>query len=189
MFTSNSATCLICKLNICQSILKSFKTLRTLTVRMSRHTSFPNALNCHILNMCLRASVTPATLWASVTLVTGQTKSMGQSEPDIILLSLVLHGEIVTHVVILFLSNTLTQVNILQLHRPARSRSRSYDSVSPRRHSRSTSLREGRRRSLIRRGNTLPLLVLLRAALPLLPQVKVKEKENGTSLKEEEETL
>ena len=32
-----------------------------------------------------------------------------------ILMSLVLHGEIVTHVVILFLSNTLTQVNILQL--------------------------------------------------------------------------
>ena len=52
---------------------------------------------------------------ASVTLVTGQTKSMGQSEPDIIQMSLVLHGEIVTGVVILFLSNTLTQVNILQL--------------------------------------------------------------------------
>ena len=42
-------------------------------------------------------------------------QSMGQSEPDIILMSLVLHGEIVTHVVILFLSNTLTQVNNLQL--------------------------------------------------------------------------
>ena len=91
------------------------KTLRILTVRMSRHTSFPNALNCHILNMCLLESVRPATLWASVTLVTGQTKSMGQSEPDIILMSLVLLGEIVRHVVILFLSNTLTQVNILQL--------------------------------------------------------------------------
>ena len=72
-------------------------------------------LNCHILNMCLLASVTPATLWASVTLVTGQTKSMGQSEPDIVLMSLVLLGEIVTHVVILFLSNTLNQVNIFQL--------------------------------------------------------------------------
>ena len=115
MFTCNRALCLICKLNICKSILKSFKTLRTLTVRMLRHTSFPNALNCHILNICLRAFVTPATLWASVTLVTGQTKSMGQSEPDIILMSLVLYGEIVTRVVILFLSNTLTQVNILQL--------------------------------------------------------------------------
>ena len=33
----------------------------------------------------------------------------------LILMSLVLHGEIVTQVVILFLSNTLTQVNILQL--------------------------------------------------------------------------
>ena len=63
----------------------------------------------------LLASVTLATLWASVTLVTGQTKSMGQSEPDIVLMSLVLLGEIVTHVVILFLSNMLTQVNILQL--------------------------------------------------------------------------
>ena len=76
---------------------------------------FPNALICSILNISLRALVTPATLWASVTLVTGQTKSMGQSEPDIILMSLVLHGEIVTHVVILFLSITLNQVNILQL--------------------------------------------------------------------------
>ena len=43
-----------------------------------------------------RSSVIPATVWASVTLVTGQTKSMGQSEPDITLMSLVLHGEIVT---------------------------------------------------------------------------------------------
>ena len=46
---------------------------------------------------------------------TGQTKSMGQSGPDITLMSLVLHGEIVTHIVILFLSDTLIQVNILQL--------------------------------------------------------------------------
>ena len=74
---------------------------------------FPNALICRILNISLRAFVTPATLWASVTLVTGHTKSMGQSEPDIILMSLVLQGEIVTHVVILFLSITLNQVNIL----------------------------------------------------------------------------
>ena len=66
-------------------------------------------------------------------------------------------------------------------YRHARSRSRSYDSVSPRLHSRSPLVREGRRRSLIRRGNTLPLLVLLLAALPLLPLEK--EKENGTSLK------
>ena len=67
------------------------------------------------LGIGLRASVTPATLWASVTLVTGQTKSMGQSETDIILMFFVLHGEIVTHIVILFLSDMLIQVNILQL--------------------------------------------------------------------------
>ena len=36
-------------------------------------------------------------------------------QKDIILMSFVLHGEIVTHIVILFLSNTLSQVNILQL--------------------------------------------------------------------------
>ena len=84
---------------------------------MSRQTSLPNSLNCDILDIGLRASVITATLWASVTLVAGQTKSMGQSEPDITLMSLVLHGEIVTHIVILFLSDTLIQVNILQLWR------------------------------------------------------------------------
>ena len=62
-----------------------------------------------------RSSVTPATFWASVTLVTVQTMSMGQTEPDITLMSLVLHGEIVTHIVILFPSDTLIQVNSLQL--------------------------------------------------------------------------
>ena len=55
-----------------------------------------------------RSSVTPATLRALVTLVTVQTKSMGQAEPGITLMSPVLHGEIVTHIVILFLSDTLT---------------------------------------------------------------------------------
>ena len=39
----------------------------------------------------------------------------GSVRTDITLMSLVLHGEIVTHVVILFLFSTLTQVNILQL--------------------------------------------------------------------------
>ena len=47
-------------------------------------------------------------LRASVTLVTVQTKSMGQAEPGITLMSPVLHGEIVTHMVILFLYDTLT---------------------------------------------------------------------------------
>ena len=42
-------------------------------------------------------------------------------------------------------------------------------------------VREGKRRSHIRRDSTLPLLVLLLAALPLLPLET--EKESGTSLK------
>ena len=185
MFTSNQATCLFCRLNIGQSILKPFKTLRTLTVRMSGHTSLPNELSCDILDIGLRESVTPATLWASVTLVPVQTMSMGQSEPDITLMSLVLYVEIVTHIVILFSSDILTQVNSLQL--------RCSDIVTLGAVLALTTLsfrdvivvpplvREGRRRSHIRRGNTLPLLVLLFAALPLL--LLEKEKENGTSLK------
>ena len=152
-----------------------------------------------------RASVTPATHWASVTLVTVQTMSiqssdlgryclmllsMGQTEPDIALMSLVLHGEIVTHIVKLFPSDTLTQVNSLQLRLsdivavgavPALTTLSLRDViVGP------PLVREGRR-SHIRRGSTLPLLVLLLAALPLLPLEK--EKESGTGLKEEEETL
>ena len=116
---------------------------------MSRHKSFPNALSCHILNICLRALVTPATLWASVTLVTGQTKSMGQSEPDIILMSRSSRRD----------SNTSRNTFSLQhadpgehspasmiRHRPARSRSRSYDSVSLRRHSRLTSRSKGKKK-------------------------------------------
>ena len=130
MFMSHQATCLLCRLNICQSILKSFKTLRTLTVPMSGQMSSPNKLICKILDIGLRASVTPATHWASVTLVTVQTMSIqstdlgrlglmlvstGQTEPDIVLMSLVLRGEIVPHIVKLFPSVTLTQVNSLQL--------------------------------------------------------------------------
>ena len=146
--------------------------------------SLPNELSCGILDIGLRASVTPATLWASVTLVPVQTMSMGQTEPDITLMSLVLYGEIVTHIVILFSSHTLTQVNSLQLrffrYRHARSRSRfttlslqDVRVVPP-------LVREGRR-SHIRRGNTLPLPVLLLTALSLL--LLEKEKENGTSVK------
>ena len=115
---------------------------------MLRHTSLPNELSCDILDIGLRASVTLATLWASVTLVTVQTMSMGQTEPDITLMSLVLYGEIVTHIVILFSSDTLTQVNSLQLrHCHAGTRSRSYDSVSSRRHSRSPSRSRGKKKS------------------------------------------
>ena len=84
-------------------------------------------------------------------------------------------------------------------HRRSRSRSSSYDSVSPRRHSRFPSHSRGKKKSHKKRkffstsssssirGSFFPLLVLLLAALPLL--LLENEKENGTSLKEEEETL
>ena len=137
MFTSNRATCLICKQNICQSILKSFKTLQTLTVRMSRHTSFPNALNCHILNICLRASVTPATLWASVTLVTGSDVSRSSRRDSNTCRNTISlqHADPGEHFPALMIR-----------HRPDRSRSCSYDSVSLRRHSRSTSRSRGKKK-------------------------------------------
>ena len=130
MFMNNQATCLICRLNICQSIFKSFKTLRSLTVRMSEQIILLNELICKILDFGLRASVTASTLWAPVTLVTVQTVSiqsadlgrlglmqwsMGQTELDIVLMSLVRHGKIVSHIVNLSPSVTLTQVNFLQL--------------------------------------------------------------------------
>ena len=75
---------------------------------------------------------------------------MDQLEPDIILMSLVLHED----------SNTRRNTIPLQhaepgehspasmiRHRPARSRSHSYDSVSPRHHSRSTSRSRGKKKS------------------------------------------
>ena len=107
-----------------------FKTLQSLTVRMSEQIILLNELICKILDFGLWASVTPSTLWAPVTLVTVQTVSiqsadlgrlglmlwsMGQTELDIVLISLVLHGEIVSHIVNLSPSVTLTQVNFLQL--------------------------------------------------------------------------
>ena len=130
MFMSNQATYLFCRLNICQRILKSFKTLRSLTVRMSEKMILLNELICKTLDFGLRAPVIPSTLWAPVTLVTVQTVSiqsadlgrlglmlwsMCQTELDIVLMSLVLHGEIVSHIVNLSPSVTLTQVNFFQL--------------------------------------------------------------------------
>ena len=107
-----------------------FKTLQSLTVRMSEQIILLNELICKILDYGLWASVTPSTLWAPVTLVTVQTVSiqsadlgrlglmlwsMRQTELEIVLMSLVLHGEIVSHIVNLSPSVTLTQVNFLQL--------------------------------------------------------------------------
>ena len=130
MFMSNQATYLFCRLNICQRILKSFKTLRFPTVQMSEQMILLNELICKTLDFGLWAPVTPSTLWAPVTLVTVQTVSiqsadlgqlglmlwsMGQTELDIVLMSLFLHGEIVSHIVNLSSSVTLTQVNFLQL--------------------------------------------------------------------------
>ena len=165
MFMNNQATCLICRLNICQSILKSFKTLRSLTVWMSEQMILLNELICKILDFGLRASVTSSTLWAQVTLVTVQTVSiqsadlgrlglmlwsMGQIELDIVLMSLVFHGEIVSHIVNLSHHHTdpgeLAPASMIR-HRRSRSRSSSYDSVSPRRHSRSPSRSRGKKKS------------------------------------------
>ena len=106
------------------------ESLRSLTVRMSEQMILLDELICKILDFGLRASVSPSTLWAQVTLVTVQTVSiqsadlgrlglmlwsMGQTELDIVLMSLVLHGEIVSHIVNLSPSVALTQVNFLQL--------------------------------------------------------------------------
>ena len=89
-----------------------------------------STVRTHLQDSGHRASVTPSTLWAPVTLITVQTVSiqstdlgrlglmllsMGQTELDIVLMSLVLHGQIVSYIVHLFPSDTLTQMNSLQL--------------------------------------------------------------------------
>ena len=166
---------------------------------MSGQMSPLNGLICVIMDIGLRAAVTPATHQASVTPIITQTmstqstdlgrsglmlESTGQTELDIALMSLVLLGEIVTHIVKLSPSGTLTQVNTLRLRcsgivAPGAILAlmtlslREVIVVPP-------LIRKGRR-SQIRRGSTLPLLVLLIAALPLLPLEK--EKESDTSLK------
>ena len=57
-----------------------FKTLRSLTVWMSEQMILLNELICKILDFGLRASVTPSTLWAPVTLVTVQTVSIQSAD-------------------------------------------------------------------------------------------------------------
>ena len=86
----------------------------------------------HLQDSGLRSSGIGYTVnpWAPVTLVSLQTVSIqsadlgwlglmlwsiGQTELDIDLMSLVLHGEIVSHILNLSPSVTLTQVNFLQL--------------------------------------------------------------------------
>ena len=83
----------------------------------------------------------------------------GQTELDIVLMSLVLHGEIVSHIVALEVVLALTALSL-----------RDIIVVPP-------LVREGRR-SHIRRGSSFPLLFLLFAALSLLPLED--EKENGS---------
>ena len=98
---------------------------------------------------------------------------------------LVHHGRIAAHIVQLFLSDMLTQVNTLRLRCsgivvsgavPALTTlSLRYVIVVP------PLIREGSKRSHIRRGSTLPLLVLLAAAH--LPLPLEKEQSTGTNLK------
>ena len=57
-----------------------FKTLQSLTVRMSEQIILLNELICKNLDYGLWASVIPSTLWAPVTLVTVQTVSIQSAD-------------------------------------------------------------------------------------------------------------
>ena len=76
-------------------------------------------------------------------------------EPDIVLMLLVHHGGIKAHIVRLFPFNMLTQVNFFWLHCSgivvSGARSRSYDSVFPRRHSRSLSRSRGKKKKPLKK--------------------------------------
>ena len=107
----------------------------------------------------------------------------GSTEPDIALMSFVLFGMIVTHIVKLFPSDTLTQENTsasMIRHRRSRSRSRSYNSVSPRRHSRFPSRSRGKKKkSHEKRKHSSTSSSYAALSLIFLE----KEIESGTSLK------
>ena len=112
-------------------------------------------------------------------------------EPDIVLMLLVHHGGITAHIVQLFPFDTLTQVNFFRLHCSGIVVSGAVlalTTLSFRDVIVVPSLIQGRRRrSHIRKGNTLPLLVLPLTALPSL--LLEKEKGNGTSLRKKHTSL
>ena len=103
-------------------------------------------------------------------------------EPDIVLMLLVHHGGITAHIVRLFSFVTLTQVNLFRLRCSGIVSGfvLALTTLSFRDIKVVSSLAQ-ERRSHIRRGNSLPLLVLLLTALPSL--LLEKEKGNGTCLK------
>ena len=185
MFTSNSATCQICKLNIGQSILKSFRTLRILTVRMLRHTSFSK--RTHLLHSEHQPSGIGHT---GNPLGIGHTGNRSDQE----------HGSVRTrhHSDVSCSSgrDSNTRPNTIPLHhaepgehslasmisRPARNLSRSYDSVSPRCHSRLTSRSSGKKKSHKKRKHfSTSSSSSCRSSSS--SSSEVKEKEKSTNLK------
>ena len=106
-------------------------------------------------------------------------------EADIVLMLLVHHGGITAHIMQLFSLITLTQVNLFRL------RCSGFILVLTTLSFRDiivvSSLAQERRRSHIRRGNSLPLLVLLLTAFPSL--LLEKEEGNGTCLKKKHISL
>ena len=113
-------------------------------------------------------------------------------EPDIVLMLLVHHGGKTAHIMRLFSFVTLTQVNfffrllcpgIIVSGAVLALTTLSFRDVIVI----SSLVQEGRRRSHIRRGNTLPLLVLLLTTF--LSLLLEKEKGNGTSVKKKHTSL
>ena len=114
-------------MNICQSILKSFKTLRTLTVRISGQTSLTHLRHSGHWSSGIGHTGNPLGIdhtgnrsdhehsdhqsrsVRSDAIEHGSNRTRHRSD------FLILHGEIVTHIVKLFPSDTLTQVNTLHL--------------------------------------------------------------------------
>ena len=168
MFMSNQATYLFCRMNICQRILKSFKTLRFLTVRISLDVRADDSTEQTLLqDSGLRSSGTGHTVNL---LGTGHTGNRSDREHSVRRSGSVRsdgmeHGsdrtrhhsdvsrssrrDSITNCQSISLRHTdpdeLSPASMIR-HRRSRSRSSSYDSVSQRRRSRSSSHSRGKKK-------------------------------------------
>ena len=155
MFMSNQATCLICRLNICQSILKSSEQMILLKRTHLQDSGLGSLGIGHTVNPLgtdhtgIRSdhehSVPRSGSVRSDAMEHGSDRTRHRSD-----VSRSSRRDSITHRQSISLCHTdpgeLSPASMIR-HRRSRSRSSSYDSVSPRRHSHSPSRSRGKKKS------------------------------------------